>query len=88
MLEQLGVPLDLAPEQVARCVTEAGIGFCFAARFTPACGTPARSGARSAYPPPFNFLGPLTNPARPRAGAVGCFDKRMAPDGRRLRGPG
>jgi len=27
----------------------------------------------------FNFLGPLTNPARPRAGAIGCADIRMAP---------
>src|SRR5687768_13707138 len=27
----------------------------------------------------FNMLGPLTNPARPRAAAVGCFDQRMAP---------
>ena len=35
LLEHLGVPLDLGPEEVARCVTEAGIGFCFARPFHP-----------------------------------------------------
>ena len=33
VLERLGLPLALGPEQVARCVTEVGIGFCFAGRF-------------------------------------------------------
>ena len=33
LLEQLGVPLDLGPAEVARCVADAGIGFCFAPRF-------------------------------------------------------
>lgn len=79
LLEFLGIPLDLGPEGVARCVTEAGIGFCFAARFHPGMrhvGVPRRE---IGVPTAFNFLGPLTNPARPRAGAVGCFDARMAP---------
>ena len=78
LLEFLGIPLDLGPEGVVRCVTEAGIGFCFAARFHPGmrhAGIPRRE---LGVPTFFNFLGPLTNPARPRAGAVGCFDQRMA----------
>ncbi|WP_431936748.1 anthranilate phosphoribosyltransferase [Micromonospora sp. RP3T] len=79
VLEQLGVPLDLAPEQVARCVTEAGIGFCFAARFHPGMRHTGPVRREIGVPTAFNFLGPLTNPARPRAGAVGCFDRRMAP---------
>lgn len=79
VLEELGVPLDLAPEQVARCVTEAGIGFCFAARFHPGMRHTGPVRREIGVPTAFNFLGPLTNPARPRAGAVGCFDKRMAP---------
>ncbi|MFC0100109.1 anthranilate phosphoribosyltransferase [Micromonospora marina] len=79
VLEQLGVSLDLAPEQVARCVTEAGIGFCFAARFHPGMRHTGPVRREIGVPTAFNFLGPLTNPARPRAGAVGCFDKRMAP---------
>ncbi|MEV4541119.1 anthranilate phosphoribosyltransferase [Micromonospora echinaurantiaca] len=79
LLEFLGVPLDLGPEGVARCVTEAGIGFCFAARFHPGMRHAGPVRRELGVPTAFNFLGPLTNPARPRGGAVGCFDLRMAP---------
>ncbi|MFI6241501.1 anthranilate phosphoribosyltransferase [Micromonospora sp. NPDC050795] len=79
LLEFLGIPLDLGPEQVARCVEEAGIGFCFAARFHPGMRHAGPVRREVGVPTFFNFLGPLTNPARPRAGAVGCFDLRMAP---------
>ena len=79
VLEHLGVPLDLGPAGVARCVTEAGIGFCFAARFHPGMRHAAVPRRELGVPTAFNFLGPLTNPARPRSGAVGCFDARMAP---------
>ncbi|WFE67125.1 anthranilate phosphoribosyltransferase [Micromonospora sp. WMMD714] len=79
LLEHFGVPLDLGPEQVARCVAEAGIGFCFAARFHPSMRHTGPVRREIGVPTAFNFLGPLTNPARPRAGAVGCFDARMAP---------
>ncbi|EEP70963.1 anthranilate phosphoribosyltransferase [Micromonospora sp. ATCC 39149] len=79
LLEFLGVPLDLTPEGVARCVTEAGIGFCFAGRFHPGMRHAGPVRRELGVPTFFNFLGPLTNPARPRAGAVGCFDRRMAP---------
>jgi anthranilate phosphoribosyltransferase len=75
----LGVPLNLGPEGVARCVAEAGIGFCFAARFHPGmrhAGTTRRELGVATF---FNFLGPLTNPAQPRSALVGCFDPRMAP---------
>ncbi|MEO3775597.1 anthranilate phosphoribosyltransferase [Micromonospora sp. B11E3] len=79
LLEYLGLPLDLAPEAVARCVLEAGIGFCFAPRFHPGMRHTGPTRRELGVPTVFNFLGPLTNPARPRAGAVGCFDLRMAP---------
>ncbi|PZF99712.1 anthranilate phosphoribosyltransferase, partial [Micromonospora endophytica] len=79
LLEFLGVPLDLEPEQVARCVVEAGIGFCFAARFHPGMRHAGPVRRELGVPTAFNFLGPLTNPARPPAGAVGCFDPTMAP---------
>ncbi|WP_329012481.1 anthranilate phosphoribosyltransferase [Micromonospora rifamycinica] len=79
LLEHFGVPLDLGPEQVTRCVAEAGIGFCFAARFHPSMRHTGPVRREIGVPTAFNFLGPLTNPARPRAGAVGCFDARMAP---------
>ncbi|GAA0735168.1 anthranilate phosphoribosyltransferase [Dactylosporangium roseum] len=79
VLESLGVTIDLGPEDVARCVTEVGIGFCFAARFHPGmrhAGVPRRE---MGVPTVFNFLGPLTNPAQPSAATIGCFDARMAP---------
>ncbi|MFY1686967.1 anthranilate phosphoribosyltransferase [Plantactinospora sp. WMMB782] len=79
LLEFLGVPLDLGPAGVARCVSEVGIGFCFAARFHPGMRHTGGPRRELGVPTVFNFLGPLTNPARPRSGAVGCFDSRMAP---------
>ncbi|HET6213993.1 MAG TPA: anthranilate phosphoribosyltransferase, partial [Micromonosporaceae bacterium] len=79
LLETLGIPLDLGPGAVAHCVTEAGIGFCFAPRFHPGLRHAAVPRREMGVPTAFNFLGPLTNPAQPRAAAVGCADPRMAP---------
>ena len=78
LLEQLGVPLDLGPAEVARCVADAGIGFCFAPRFHSGLRHAAVPRREMGVPTAFNFLGPLTNPAQPRAAAVGCADQRMA----------
>ncbi len=79
LLEHLGLPLDLSAAGVARCVEEAGIGFCFAAAFHPGLRHAGPTRGELGVPTVFNFLGPLTNPARPRSGAVGCADLRMAP---------
>jgi anthranilate phosphoribosyltransferase len=79
LLEFLGIPLDLGPDEVSRCLAEAGIGFCFAARFHPGMRHTAVPRRELGVPTVFNFLGPLTNPAQPHAGAIGCFDSRMAP---------
>jgi anthranilate phosphoribosyltransferase len=79
LLEHFGIPLDLGPAGVARTVADAGIGFCFAARFHPGMRHAAVTRRELAVPTFFNMLGPLTNPARPRSAAVGCFDLRMAP---------
>jgi anthranilate phosphoribosyltransferase len=79
VLEALGVAIDLPAAAVARCVHEAGIGFFFAPVFHPGmrhAGAPRRE---LGIPTVFNFLGPLTNPSRPVAAAVGCADRRMAP---------
>jgi anthranilate phosphoribosyltransferase len=78
LLEHLGIPLDLNPEAVAQCVARAGIGFCFAPRFHSGLRHAAVARKEMGVPTFFNFLGPLTNPARPRAGAIGCADERMA----------
>lgn len=79
LLEELGLPLDLPPAGVARCVVEAGIGFCFAPLFHPALRHTAVPRRELGVPTVFNFLGPLSNPAQPVAAAVGVSDARMAP---------
>jgi anthranilate phosphoribosyltransferase len=78
LLEELGVPVDLLGAAVARCVAEVGIGFCFAPRFHPALRHAAGPRRELGVPTPFNFLGPVTNPAQPAAMAVGCADPSMA----------
>jgi anthranilate phosphoribosyltransferase len=79
LLEALGVAIRLPPEGVARTIAEAGIGFCFAPVYHPAMrhATPVRS--ELGVPTVFNFLGPLTNPARAQHQALGVSDPRMAP---------
>jgi anthranilate phosphoribosyltransferase len=79
LLEYFGIPLDLGPEGVVRTVADAGIGFCFAARYHPGMRHAAVTRRELGVPTFFNMLGPLTNPARPTSAAVGCFDLRMAP---------
>jgi anthranilate phosphoribosyltransferase len=79
VLEELGVRLDLAPDVVARVAGEAGITFCFAQVFHPSFRHAAVARRELGVPTAFNFLGPLTNPARPAAAAVGVADRRMAP---------
>jgi anthranilate phosphoribosyltransferase len=79
VLEELGVAIDLPPSGVGLTVAEVGIGFCFAPVFH--AGLRYAGGPRRelGVPTVFNFLGPLTNPARPHASAIGCADVRMAP---------
>lgn len=79
VLEALGVRLDLPPESVAEVATTAGITFCFAQVFHPSFRHAAVARRELGVPTAFNFLGPLTNPAQPRAAAVGVADRRMAP---------
>jgi anthranilate phosphoribosyltransferase len=79
LLEELGIRVDLDATQVAACVTEAGIGFCFAPRFHPAFRHTAVARRELGVPTVFNVLGPLTNPAQPGAQAVGVADLRLAP---------
>ncbi len=79
VLEELGVAIDLPAAGVIRTVAEVGIGFCFAPVFHAGlrhAGAPRRE---LGVPTAFNFLGPLTNPARVTAAAIGCADSRMAP---------
>lgn len=79
VLERLGVRLDLPVEAVAAVAAEAGITYCFAPLFHPALRHAAAARGELRVPTTFNVLGPLTNPARPRAQAVGVADLRLAP---------
>ncbi|ONM46100.1 anthranilate phosphoribosyltransferase [Nocardia donostiensis] len=79
VLEALGVRLALGPEAVARCVREVGIGFCFAPLFHPALRFAGPARKQIGIPTVFNVLGPLTNPAQPRAGLVGCAFPELLP---------
>jgi anthranilate phosphoribosyltransferase len=79
VLEALGVRLDLTIEEVARNAEEAGITFCFAQVFHPSFRHTAVPRRELAVPTAFNFLGPLTNPAKVQASAVGVANARMAP---------
>ncbi|MCH8612667.1 anthranilate phosphoribosyltransferase [Arsenicicoccus dermatophilus] len=79
VLEALGVSLGLPPARVAQVASEAGITFCFAQTFHPSMANAAVPRRELGVGTAFNFLGPLTNPARPTFAAVGCADARMAP---------
>ncbi len=78
VLEALGVVIDLGPTGVARCIDEAGIGFCFAPRYHPAMRHAIPVRRELGVPTAFNFLGPLANPARVRRQVVGVGDPAMA----------
>jgi anthranilate phosphoribosyltransferase len=79
VLEELGIVIDLPPAATERLVAEIGIGFLFAPLYHPAFRHTAVPRRELGVPTAFNFLGPLTNPARPSALAVGVADPRMGP---------
>ncbi len=79
VLEALGVAIEIGPAGVARCVSEAGMGFCFAQRFHPAMRFVGPVRKELGVPTVFNFLGPLTNPSRTRYQLVGVSDASMGP---------
>jgi anthranilate phosphoribosyltransferase len=79
VLEALGIRLDLPPDRVALLAEQVGITFCFAAAFHPALRHAAVPRRELAIGTTFNVLGPLANPVKPAAQAIGCADPRMAP---------
>lgn len=79
VLEALGVRLDVPVGLLAAVAEEAGITFCFAPVFHSSLRHAAAARRELGIATTFNFLGPLTNPARPGAQAVGVADVRMAP---------
>ena len=78
VLEELGVSIGATADTVARCVSEAGIGFCFAPTFHPAfrfAGPPRRE---IGIPTAFNLLGPMANPGRVQRQVIGVADPSRA----------
>ncbi|MEE2657778.1 MAG: anthranilate phosphoribosyltransferase [Candidatus Latescibacterota bacterium] len=73
VLAELGVNVEASPEQVGRCLDEAGIGFLFApalhGAMKHAIGPRKELGTRTV----FNILGPLTNPAGAKRQLIGVF---------------
>src|SRR3954471_8942421 len=76
VLGSLGVKIDLRPEQVGRCITEAGIGFMFAPAHHPAMKNVGPTRVELATRTIFNLLGPLSNPAGVTRQMVGVFSRQ------------
>lgn len=76
-LDALGVVPGLPAAGVERTVRELGIGFCFAPIFHPAMKHAAAARKELGVPTVFNILGPLANPAKPKAAAIGVANDRM-----------
>src|SRR5690554_2581479 len=79
VLTELGIDLDLSPERVAGVLEETGIAFAFASKFHPGFGHASLVRKELGVPTVFNFLGPLCNPARPEASAVGVANLDVVP---------
>ena len=73
VMEALGVPLTLTPEQIARCIAETGVGFMFAPNHHPAMKNVAPVRKEMGVKTFFNILGPLTNPADAPNIVMGVF---------------
>lgn len=79
VLSALGVNLDLGPNEVAAVFEKVGITFAFAALFHPGFGHAGPTRRELGIPTTFNYLGPLCNPARPEASAVGVASLDKVP---------
>jgi anthranilate phosphoribosyltransferase len=79
VLEALGVVIDLPPEATEALFAELGIAFLFAPVYHPAFRHTGPVRRELGVPTAFNYLGPLTNPARATSVAVGVADPRMGP---------
>lgn len=76
VLGALGVKIDLRPDEITRCIYEAGIGFMFAPAHHPATKNVAATRVELATRTIFNLLGPLSNPAGVRRQMTGVFSRQ------------
>ena len=77
LLEALGININLDGVGVEKTFAELGIGFCFAPVFHPAMRFAAPARKELGTPTVFNILGPMANPAKPKAAAIGVANERM-----------
>lgn len=74
VLEALGIPINLSPEEAVRSLQAKNFAFFYAPNFHPAfkhIGPARKLCAERGQRTIFNFLGPLLNPVRPSAMLVG-----------------
>jgi anthranilate phosphoribosyltransferase len=79
LLEALGIRIDLTGKEVEQTVYKIGIGFCFAPVFHSAMKHAANARKELGVPTIFNILGPLSNPAKPKACAIGVARSELLP---------
>src|SRR5580692_4824519 len=79
VLEALGVVIDLPPAMTEQLIEEIGAGFLFAAMYHPALRHVLVPRRELGVPTVFNILGPVANPARPAAQALGVADPKVGP---------
>jgi anthranilate phosphoribosyltransferase len=76
VLTALGVKIELAPDQITRCIHEAGIGFMFAPAHHPAMKNVGPTRVELGTRTIFNLLGPLSNPAGVKRQMIGAFSRQ------------
>jgi anthranilate phosphoribosyltransferase len=79
LLERLGIVITLPPRATEQLVAEVGIAFLFGPLYHPALRHTATARGELGVPTVFNSLGPVANPARPAAQAIGVADARLGP---------
>lgn len=79
VLEELGVEVNLHPEQVEYCIEKTGIGFMFAPHFHQAMKYAVGPRKELGFRTVFNILGPLTNPAGAELQLLGVYDEKLLP---------
>ncbi|WP_411820381.1 anthranilate phosphoribosyltransferase [Hyphococcus formosus] len=77
VLEAVGVKLDIPPALITRCITEANVGFMFAALHHKAVGHVVNARKTLGVRTMFNVLGPLSNPASAKRQVMGVFARDL-----------
>ncbi len=77
VLQELGINIEMTPEQIAACLTTLHIAFCYAPSFHPALAQLRQVRKNLGIPTIFNLVGPLLNPCRPNQLILGVFSEQL-----------